>query len=148
MDKKKIKLIIEIVLFVGALGALTFAYYFSGNDTPSMEEMAEVGIVKITDDNFEAEVKNADKPVILEFFSNSCPPCLTMIPTMINIAKNYDDVKVATVNSSEDDTKKIVEEYDISAYPTIIIFKDGSVQKAFMGATSEENIMKEINGEN
>lgn len=136
MDKKKITLIIEIVLFVGALFALTFVYYFKGNDTETTEEEASVNIVKITDDNFEEEVLKSDKPVILEFFSNSCPPCLMMAPTMINIAKNHEDIKVATINSSDADTAKTVKNFNIEAYPTIIIFKDGLSHKVFIGATS------------
>ncbi|MCM1052944.1 MAG: thioredoxin family protein [Ruminococcus sp.] len=141
MDKNKIKLIIEIVLFIGVFSLITFAYYFSGNDIPEEEIESEVGIVKINDDNFEEEVLKSDKPVVLEFFSNSCPPCLTMIPTMINIAKNNEDIKVATINNSESNTSKVSETYGIEAFPTIIIFKNGEVAKVFVGATSEETIM-------
>lgn len=143
MDKKKITLIIEIVLFICALGLITFIYYFSGNET-EVEEESNVEIVKITDENFESEVLNSDKPVILEFYSNMCPPCLTMIPTMINIAKDNEDVKVATANNSDENTAKISKQYSIEATPTILIFKDGELKQTLIGATSEENIMKEI----
>lgn len=144
MDKKKIALIIEIILFIGALCAITGFYYFGGNKTKSDETYQDVGIIKINDDNFEEEVLKSDKPVILEFSSNSCPPCLTMIPTMINIAKNHQDIKVCDVNVSEEKASKITKKYNIEAYPTIYIIKNGEVIKTFVGATSEENILKEI----
>lgn len=143
MDKKKITLIIEIVLFICALGLITFIYYFSGKETETEEE-SNVNIIKITDENFESEVLKSDKPVILEFYSNMCPPCLTMVPTMINIAKNNEGIKVATANSSDSSTEKISKEYNIDATPTILIFKDGELKQTLVGATSEENIMKEI----
>ena len=108
------------------------------------EEAGEVGIVKVNDDNFEEEVLNSEKTVVLEFSSNSCPPCLTMIPTMINIAKNNEDIKVVNVNTSEENTSKVAEKYNIQAYPTIYIIKNGEVVKEFIGATSEENILKEL----
>lgn len=144
MDKKKSKLIIEIVLFILALGIITFVYYFVGNETVDEEKMMEVGIIKITDENYEEEILNSDSPVLLEFFSNSCPPCLTMVPTMINIAKNNDDIKVASVNTSEENTKNITQKYNIEAYPTILIIKNGEVTKTFIGATSEKTIMNEL----
>lgn len=144
MSKKKIGVIIEIVVFIAVLGAITFFYYFNNNDTDAINETSEVGIIKITDENFKEEVLNSDIPVILEFSSNMCPPCLTMIPTLISIAKNNNYVKVATINTSDDDTKKTSEEYFIDATPTIMIFQNGQVIETFIGATSEEKIMSAI----
>ncbi len=143
MNKKKVSLIIEIVLFVCALFAITGIYYFGGNDTKIEEEAGEVGIVKVDDDNFQEEVLSSDKPVILEFSSNNCPPCLTMIPTMINIAKNNKNIKVASVNCDDDNVSKIVKDYHIDAYPTIFIIKEGQIQKRFVGVTSETALLSE-----
>lgn len=144
MDKKKTKLIIEIVIFILALCTITFVYYFSGNKETTEEEQSEVGIIKITDENFESEVLQSDKPVVLEFYSNMCPPCLTMLPTMINIAKNNKDIKVGTVNNSDNNTSSIVSRYEVEATPTIIIIKNGEVHNTIIGATSEESIMNAL----
>ena len=57
----------------------------------------DIKIVKVNDSNFENEILNSKKPVILEISSTSCPPCLIMIPTLISIAKNYSDIKIASV---------------------------------------------------
>jgi len=144
MDKKKISVIVEIVIFIVILGGITFFYYFSGNDKKSAEEFSKVGIIKVNDENFEAEVLKSDKPVVLEFSSNMCPPCLTMVPTLISIAKNNQDIKVVTLNTSDDDTKKTAEKYEVEATPTIMILKDGEVVKTFVGATTEATIMQEL----
>lgn len=144
MDKKKISVIVEVVLFILVLGGITFFYYFSGNDKDIEEETRSVGIIDVNDENFEAEVLNSDKVVVLEFSSNMCPPCLTMVPTLISIAKNNPDIKVVTLNTSNDDAKKTAEKYEVEATPTIMILKDGEVVKTFIGATSEDTIMAEI----
>lgn len=144
MEKKKIKLIIEITLFIIALIAITFIYYFGSNQELKEEDKLEVGIINVTDENFEKEVLSSDKPVVLEFYSNMCPPCLTMIPTMINLAKNNKNIKVATVNNSDTNTKEIVEKYEITATPTIIIFENGEIKNTFVGVISEDNILKAL----
>ena len=147
MDKKKITVIVEIIVFIAVLGGITFFYYFGGKDKASEEEASKVGIIKVNDDNFEEEVLQSDKPVVLEFSSNMCPPCLTMVPTLINIAKNNEDIKVVTLNTSDDDAKKTAEKYQVDATPTIMIIKDGEILKTFIGATNEDTIMAEIKQE-
>lgn len=145
MDKKKITLIAEVIIFIGCLCGITFWYYFGGEKSQVIDEDETINIVKITDSNFEEEVLKSDKPVVLEFFSNNCPPCLTMVPTMIDMAKNNPEIKVASANTSEEEASKITKEYEIQAYPTIIIFKDGKVQNTLVGATNKETILNEIN---
>ncbi len=140
---KKIKLIIEILIFIIIIGGITFIYY-RGNNKENQEEAKRVGIIKITDDNFEEEVINSDKKIILEFTSNSCPPCISMLPVLINIAKNNEDVKVGTINIDESDSSKIVSDFRVSATPTIILLENNSVKEIFVGATSEEKIMNEL----
>ncbi|MBR6450626.1 MAG: hypothetical protein IKS96_11920, partial [Fibrobacter sp.] len=77
----------------------------------------DIRIVKVNDDNFEKEILNSKSPVILEISSTSCPPCLVMIPTLIGIAKNYRDIKVATVGIDEPNIEKIKNSLPIQAFP-------------------------------
>lgn len=144
MDKKKLTLIIEGISFIVILCAITFVYYFTGNKNETEETPADVGIITVNDDNFESEILNSDKTVVLEFSSNMCPPCLLMVPTMINLAKKNEDIKVATINTSESNTEKTSQKYNINSTPTILIIKDGEIQKSFIGATSEKTIQKEL----
>lgn len=140
--KKKVGLIVEIVIFVVALCALTGFYYFSNSEVDDQEESVNVGIVKITDDNFSEEVLNSDKPVVLEFTSKSCPPCVAMLTTLIDIAKNNGDIKIGTVDMDDDSGSKIVSDYEIAATPTIVVFEQGEVKDTLVGAANEEQIME------
>lgn len=144
MDKKKIKIIVEFTIFILALCAITFFYYFKDSAETTDSELQEVGIIKVTDTNFQEEVLESDKPVVLEFSSNMCPPCLTMIPTLISLAKNNNDIKVAILNTNETEAKETASKYNIEATPTIFILKNGEIIKTFVGATSKEEILKEI----
>lgn len=144
---KKVKLIIEIVIFVVILGIIAAIYYFSINSTNKKEveeESVSVGVVKVTDDNFEEEIINSDKPVILEFSSNSCPPCVAMLTTLVDIAKNNKDVKVATLNTDSKDSEEVLDKYPIDATPTIMIFKDGKAISTLVGAVDKDTILSEL----
>lgn len=138
---KKVKLILEIVAFVGILCAFTGFYYFSQSSKAEKEEAANVGIIKISDDNFEKEILNSKNPVILEFTSNSCPPCVAMLTTLIDIAKNNKDIKIGTVDMDDHSSTQIIEKYEISATPTIIVFENGKVKDTLVGAVNENQIM-------
>ncbi len=145
MDKK-VKLIIEIIIFIVVLCAITGLYYFGNiNKEKNEEEAVSVGIIKVTDENFNTEVLESDKPVVVEFTSNSCPPCVSLLPTLINIAKNNKDIKVATMNIDVKESSNTVSKYNIEATPTIKIFKDGKDTSTILGATDEEKIMAELN---
>lgn len=143
---KKVKLIIEIVIFIVVLCGITGIYYFGNvNKKQNEEEAISVGIIKVTDENFNTEVLESDKPVIVEFTSNSCPPCVSLLPTLINIAKNNKDVKVVTMNIDAKENSNTVSKYGIEATPTIKIFKEGKESSIIVGATDEEKIMSELN---
>ena len=144
---KKVKLIIVIAVFVVILGVIAGIYYFSTNSTNKKEvgeESVSVGVVKVTDDNFEEEIINSDKPVILEFSSNSCPPCVAMLTTLVDIAKNNKDVKVATLNTDSKDSEEVLDKYPIDATPTIMIFKDGKAISTLVGAVDKDTILSEL----
>ena len=138
---KKVKLVIEIIIFIGILCALTCFYYFSQTSSEEPEEAADVGIVKVTDENFSEEVLESDKPFVLEFTSNSCPPCVAMLTTLIDIAKNNEDIKIGTIDMDDSANDEIITEYEISATPTLIIFEDGKVNDTLVGAVNEDQIM-------
>ena len=139
--KKKVTLIIEIIVFILALCGLTCAYYFSNNTEEVEEEPASVGITEVNNDNFKEEVLDSKKPVILEFSSKSCPPCVAMLTTLIDIAKNNKDIKVVTVDIDDKNSTKIAEDYEISATPTIMVFDGGEAKGTLVGAVNEDKIM-------
>lgn len=101
----------------------------------------DIRIVKVNDSNFEQEILQSDKPTILEFSSTSCPPCLIMIPTLISIAKNYPDIKVASVGIDEPGIEKIKNTFPIQAFPTFYFIKNGQIVHRAIGAIKEEEML-------
>ena len=101
----------------------------------------DIKIVKVNDSNFESEILQSKKPVILEISSTSCPPCLIMIPTLIGIAKNYSDIKIASVGIDEPGIEKIKASLPIQAFPTFFLIKDGKIVNKLAGAVKEEQLL-------
>lgn len=142
---KKVKLIIEIIIFIAILGIITGIYYFNSSNKEELEaEAGSVGVVKITDENFSQEILNSEQPVILEFSSNSCPPCVAMLTTLIDIAKNNKDLKVATINVDAKECADTMARYQVDGTPTLMIFEDGEVTSTLVGAVDKDTIMAEL----
>ncbi len=119
-------------------GGSTFA------DAKNVQDDEDIRIVKINDDNFEKEILKSKKPVILEVSSTSCPPCLVMIPTLIGIAKNYRDIKVATVGIDEPNIEKIKNTLPIQAFPTFFFIKDGRFVNQLVGVVKEDAMLEAL----
>lgn len=142
---KKIKLIIEISAFVIVFVVIALVYNFNGKNKEEVkEEAVSVGVVKITDENFESEILNSELPVILDFSSNSCPPCVAVLTTLIDIAKNNKDIKVATLNVDSEECEEIIKKYPIEGTPTLMIFESGKVTSTLIGAMDADKILSEI----
>lgn len=104
----------------------------------------DIRIVKVDDSNFEKEILHSKTPVILEFSSTSCPPCLVMIPTLIGIAKNYRDIKVASVGIDEPNIEKIKNTLPIQAFPTFFLIKNGQIVNRLVGVVKEEQLLQAL----
>jgi len=103
-----------------------------------------IKIIHVNDSNFEKEIMQTDKPTILDITSTSCPPCLIMIPTLIDIAKKYPDVKVASVVFEGDNVQKIKNTLPIQAFPTFFLIKDGRIINRIQGAASEQDLLSAL----
>lgn len=107
-------------------------------------ESEDIRIVKVDDSNFEKEILHSKTPVILEISSTSCPPCLVMIPTLIGIAKNYRDIKVASVGIDEPGIDKIKNTLPIQAFPTFFLIKNGQIVNRLVGVVKEEQLLQAL----
>ena len=105
---------------------------------------ADIRIVKVNDANFEKEILQSKTPVILEVSSTSCPPCLVMIPTLISVAKNYSDIKVASVGIDEPGIEKIKNTLPIQAFPTFYFVRDGKIIDQRVGIVKEEELLQAL----
>lgn len=98
---------------------------------------------KFTVENFEDEVEKSNGIVLVDFYADWCGPCKMMSPIIDSIAEeNLENVKVGKVNC--DENGELAQKFGIMSIPTILIFKNGNLVKSFVGVTSKEEIIKEL----
>jgi thioredoxin 1 len=99
--------------------------------------MANDNVVEFTDQNFEDEVLKSDKPVLVDFWAEWCPPCKALSPTIDKLANDYaGKVKIGKVNT--DFNRDVPMRYQISNIPTVILFREGKVVHKFVGLRKEQ----------
>ena len=94
--------------------------------------MASQKIKQINASNFESEVLQSDKPVLVDFWAEWCGPCRMVAPTLDEIADENDRVQIAKVNV--DNEQELAARYQVSSIPTFILFKGGEPADRMMGA--------------
>ena len=98
--------------------------------------MAGKNIMEFSDQNFEQEVLQSDKPVLVDFWATWCTPCRMIAPAVEAVAEQYADrAKVGKVNV--DENLSVTGRYNIRGIPTLLLFKNGQIQEQVVGATSK-----------
>jgi len=100
--------------------------------------------VEITDENFESEVINSDKPVLIDFWAVWCGPCKAIAPIVEELSVEYEGkLKVGKLNV--DDNQQTSIKFGVRSIPTLLIFKNGKLADTIIGAVPKSNIVNKLN---
>ena len=98
-----------------------------------------MSVLKITSENFESEVMQSDKPVLLDFWASWCMPCKMLSPTIDEIAGEVEQrVKVGKVNVDEE--PKLAQKFNVMSIPTFIVIKNGKEVNRSVGVQDKREI--------
>jgi thioredoxin 1 len=101
--------------------------------------MASERIRHVTDDSFEPEVLQSEVPVLVDYWAEWCGPCKSIAPILEAVAEEYDGrVKVAKINV--DENQQVPAKFGIRGIPTLMLFKNGSVEATRVGALSKSQL--------
>ena len=98
-----------------------------------------MAVINITEENFEAEVLQSDKPVLLDFWAVWCGPCQIMAPIVDEVAAERGDIKVGKVNV--DEQGGLAARFGVMSIPTLMVFKGGRVVHSSVGVRPKEEVL-------
>ncbi len=98
-----------------------------------------MSVIKITNENFEYEVLNSEKPVLLDFYADWCGPCRMVSPIVDAISEENPDIKVCKVNVDEE--QKLAAAFEVMSIPSLFVVKGGEVVSSAVGARTKAQIL-------
>ena len=96
--------------------------------------------ININKNNFQNEVMNSNKPVLLDFWAPWCAPCRMVAPTVEEIASERVDIKVGKINV--DEQPELANKFGIMSIPTLVVMKNGKIVQRVSGVRSKNTILE------
>ncbi len=146
MNKK----IIYTILIIGFIGGLIFLNVFLNGKNKDMNldvevdknevkvEESKVQVLQVTSQNFEKEVLQSDKKVLIDFYASWCGPCKIFSPIIQDFARENQDIKVVKIDI--DAEQDLAMKYKVMSIPTTIVIEDGKVVNKAVGILDKSQI--------
>lgn len=99
-----------------------------------------MSVLTITKENFQKEVVESRKPVLIDFWAAWCGPCRMMSPVVAEIGEERDDIVVGKVNV--DEQPELAAQFQVMSIPTLVVLQDGKTINRAMGAMSKQKALQ------
>lgn len=102
-----------------------------------------MSVITVTADNFDKEVLQSEKPVLLDFWASWCGPCMMLSPTLHEIADEHPEIKVGKVNV--DEQPDLARAFGIQSIPALFVIKNGKVTNSALGVRPKQSVLDLLN---
>lgn len=150
--KEKVKIVLLLIVFILMLIGIKFLTDGKNNtnniaNLETEQEINEGGesmnVTVVNNENFEKEVLQEDKPVLIDFYADWCGPCKMLSPVVEEIANENENIKVVKLNV--DEAQDLAIQYGVMSIPTLVVIKNGEETNRNVGVISKEEILQLIN---
>lgn len=108
-------------------------------ETIKESEISDNAVIDVNTNNFEVEVINSDKKVLIDFYADWCGPCKRLSPIVDKVAKEKTDVKFVRIDV--DNNKELANRYNVSSIPTLVVIENGKEINRSVGLIPEDSIL-------
>ena len=136
--KNKILIILVIVFFIISMILLNIYLNSKNKQEIKNEEENDMEVLKVTSENFEKEVLQSDKIVLVDLYADWCGPCKMLSPVVDSVANENADIKVVKVNV--DNAQDLAIKYQVMSIPTLVVIKNGQEINRSVGVVSKSQI--------